>query len=116
MQKYYFWYDCDEDYVLVSKFKYLIFTYKNLFVTCNRHDVKVLHLLLSINMDVLFQTNKQYERDLRIVLNEHISDFETITSHHRNIQSLMTELFKTKYVLFYFIIPLFRIDLYLTLH
>ena len=48
--------------------------------------------------------NKIQERDLRIVLNDHISDFETmlrnmndITIHHRNIQTLMIELFKIKY-------------------
>ena len=47
--------------------------------------------------------NKIYERALRIVLNDHISDFETmlrnindITIHHRNVQSLMIELFKIK--------------------
>ena len=45
--------------------------------------------------------NKIHERALRIVLNDHISDFETIlrhmndiTIHHRNIQTLMIELFK----------------------
>ena len=44
-----------------------------------------------------------HERALRIVLNDHISDFETmlrnmndITIHHRNIQTLMIELFKIK--------------------
>ena len=48
--------------------------------------------------------NKIHERALRIVLNDHISDFETmlrkmndITIHHRNIQTLMIELFKIKY-------------------
>ena len=48
--------------------------------------------------------NKIQERTLRIVLNDHISDFETmlrninrITIHHRNIQTLMIELFKIKY-------------------
>ena len=48
--------------------------------------------------------NKIHERALRIVLNDHISDFETklrnmndITIHHRNIQTLMTKLFKIKY-------------------
>ena len=45
--------------------------------------------------------NKIHERALRIVLNDNISDFETmllntnyITIHHRNIQTLMIELFK----------------------
>ena len=36
----------------------------------------------------------------RIVLNDYFRDFETmndITIHHRNIQTLMTELFKIKY-------------------
>ena len=44
------------------------------------------------------------ERTLKIVLNDHISDFETIiwnindiTSDHRNIQTLLTELFQIKY-------------------
>ena len=48
--------------------------------------------------------NNIHERALRIVLNDHISDFETmlgnindITIHHRNIQTLMIELFKIKY-------------------
>ena len=48
--------------------------------------------------------NKIHERATRIVLNDHISDFETmlrnmndITIHHRNIQTLMTKLFKIKY-------------------
>ena len=48
--------------------------------------------------------NKIHERALRIVLNDNISDFETmlrnmndITIHHRNIQTLMIELFKIKY-------------------
>ena len=48
--------------------------------------------------------NKRLERALRIVLNEHISDFEAmlwnmndITIHHRNIQILMIALFKTRY-------------------
>ena len=48
--------------------------------------------------------NKIHERALRIVLNDHFSDFETmllnmndITIHHRNIQTLMIELFKIKY-------------------
>ena len=48
--------------------------------------------------------NKIFERVSRIVLNDHISDFETIlrnmndiTIHHRNIQTLMVELFKIKY-------------------
>ena len=48
--------------------------------------------------------NKIHERALRIVLNNHFSDFEIlllnmndITFHHRNIQTLMIELFKIKY-------------------
>ena len=48
--------------------------------------------------------NNIFERVLRIVLNDHISDFETIlrnmndiTIQHRNIQTLMIELLKTKY-------------------
>ena len=48
--------------------------------------------------------NKIHERALRIVLNDHISDFETmlrningVTIHHRNIQILMIELFKIKH-------------------
>ena len=48
--------------------------------------------------------NKIHERALRMVLNDHISDFETmlgtindITIHHGNIQTLMIELFKIKY-------------------
>ena len=47
--------------------------------------------------------NKLHERALRIVLNDHISDFEELlhkssemSSHHRNIQMLMTELYKIK--------------------
>ena len=50
--------------------------------------------------------NKIHERALRIVLNDYFSDFETIllnmndmTIHHGNIQTLMIELFKIKYVL-----------------
>ena len=48
--------------------------------------------------------NKIHETTLRIVLSNHISDFETmlrnindITIHHRNIQTLMIELFKIKH-------------------
>ena len=48
--------------------------------------------------------NKIHERALRIVLNDHFSDFETmllnmndITIHHRNIQTIMIQLFKIKY-------------------
>ena len=48
--------------------------------------------------------NKIRERALRIVLNDNISDFDTmlqnmndITIHHRNIQTLMIELFKINY-------------------
>ena len=50
--------------------------------------------------------NKIHKRALRIVLNDHFSDFETmllnmndITIHHRNIQTLIIELFKIKYEL-----------------
>ena len=49
--------------------------------------------------------NKIHKRALRIVLNDNISDFETIlwnmndiTIHHRNIQSLMIELFKINFI------------------
>ena len=56
----------------------------------------------------LRQTNnmisKIYEKALRTVLDYHISDFETvlrnmnnITIHPKNIQTLMTEVFKIKY-------------------
>ena len=48
--------------------------------------------------------NKMLERALRIVINNHVSDFEAmlrnlndITIHHRNIQTLMNEFFKIKY-------------------
>ena len=48
--------------------------------------------------------NKIHGKALRIVLNDHISDFETmlrnvngITVHHRNIQTLMIELLKIKF-------------------
>ena len=48
--------------------------------------------------------NKIHDRALRIVLNDHIGDFEIIlrnindiTSHHRNILTLMIEHFKIKY-------------------
>ena len=46
--------------------------------------------------------NKIHERALRIVLNDSISDFETmlrnsIAIHHRNNQNLITELSKIKY-------------------
>ena len=48
--------------------------------------------------------NKVHERAWSIVLKDHISDFEAmlwninyITSHHRNIQTLMIELFKIMY-------------------
>ena len=47
---------------------------------------------------------KIHERAIKVVLNDHFSDFKTmllnmndITIHHRNIQTLMTELFKIKY-------------------
>ena len=45
--------------------------------------------------------NKIHERGLRIALNDQVTNFETmfrnindITSHHRNIETLMIELFK----------------------
>ena len=48
--------------------------------------------------------NKIHERALRIVLNDHFSDFETmilsmndITIQHRKIHTLMIKLFKIKY-------------------
>ena len=48
--------------------------------------------------------NKIHERALRIVPNNHFSDFESmllnmndIAFHHRNIQTLMIELFKIRY-------------------
>ena len=47
--------------------------------------------------------NKLHERALRLVLNDHVSDFETllrksndVSSHHRNIQTLVIELYKIK--------------------
>ena len=47
--------------------------------------------------------NKVHERALRVVLNDHTSDFETflqnsndVCNHHRNIQILLIEIFKTK--------------------
>ena len=47
--------------------------------------------------------NKLHETALRIALNNHISDFEAllhksndISSHQKNIQMLMTELYKIK--------------------
>ena len=47
--------------------------------------------------------NKLHERALRLVLNDHVSDFEALlrisndaSFHHRNIQMLMTELYKIK--------------------
>ena len=49
-------------------------------------------------------TKKRHERAIKVVLNDHFSDFYTmllnmndITIHHRNIQTLMIELFKIKY-------------------
>ena len=45
--------------------------------------------------------NKLHERALRLVLNDHVKDFEAllqksddISCHHRNIQMLMTEIYK----------------------
>ena len=47
--------------------------------------------------------NKLHERVLRLVLNDHVSDFEAllrksndISCHHRNIQMLMIELYRIK--------------------
>ena len=47
--------------------------------------------------------NKLHETALRLVLNDHVSDFEAllcksndISCHHRNIQMLMIELYKIK--------------------
>ena len=48
-------------------------------------------------------TNKVHERALRVVLNDHTSDFRTLlqknndlSNHHRNIQTLLIEIFKAK--------------------
>ena len=45
--------------------------------------------------------NKLHERALRLVLNDHVSDFEALlckssdaSCHHRNIQILMIKLYK----------------------
>ena len=47
--------------------------------------------------------NKVHERALRVLLNDHESDFETllhinndVCNHHRNIQTLLIEIFKIK--------------------
>ena len=47
--------------------------------------------------------NKVYERALRVILGDNLSDFESlfqnirdIRSHHKNIQSLMIDVFKIK--------------------
>ena len=47
--------------------------------------------------------NKLHERALRLVLYDHVSDFEAllcksndVSGHHRNIQMLMIELYKIK--------------------
>ena len=47
--------------------------------------------------------NKIHERALRLILNDHTSDFDTLLqnnnntcNHHRNIQTLMTETYKIK--------------------
>ena len=47
--------------------------------------------------------SKVHERGLRVIINDHISDFETflqndndVCSHHRNIQTLLIEIFKIK--------------------
>ena len=48
-------------------------------------------------------TNKVHQRALRVLLNDHESDFETlldisndVRNHHRNIQTLLIEIFKIK--------------------
>ena len=48
-------------------------------------------------------TNKSPERALRLILNDHITDFDTLLqnnndtcNHHRNIQTLMVEIYKIK--------------------
>ena len=47
--------------------------------------------------------NKIHERALRLILNDHTSDFDTLLqnsndtcNHHRNIQTLMVEIYKIK--------------------
>ena len=47
--------------------------------------------------------NKIHERALRLILNDHTSDFDTLLqnnndtcNHHRNIQTLMNEIYKIK--------------------
>ena len=47
--------------------------------------------------------NKIHEQALRLMLNDHTSDFDTllhnnngICNHHRNIQTLMIEIYKKK--------------------
>ena len=47
--------------------------------------------------------NKVHERALRVILNDHKSDFETllqnnndVCNHHRNIQTLLIKIFKIK--------------------
>ena len=47
--------------------------------------------------------NKVHERALRLILNDHVSDFDTLLqnnentcNHHRNIQTLMVEIYKIK--------------------
>ena len=47
--------------------------------------------------------NKIHERALRLILNDHTSDFDTLLqnnndtcNHHRNIQTLMVEVYKIK--------------------
>ena len=48
-------------------------------------------------------TNKVHKRALRVVLNDHTSDFRTLlqknndlSNHHRNIRTLLIEIFKAK--------------------
>ena len=47
--------------------------------------------------------NKERERALRVVLDDHTSDFKTllqnnndVCNHHRNFRTLLIEIFKTK--------------------
>ena len=56
---------------------------------------------------VLFQNIKQHkvhERAVKVVLNDYTSDSETfqnnnnVCNHHRNIQNLLIEIFKTKMI------------------
>ena len=47
--------------------------------------------------------NKNHERALRLILNDHTNDFDTLLqdnndtcNHHRNIQTLVIEIYKMK--------------------